>query len=143
MKQYTISVAESCTGGMLGARLTAIPGASDVVMGGVIAYDDRIKREMLGVTDAQLRDHGAVSEPVARAMATGARTRMETSIGIAITGVAGPGGGSPDKPVGTVWIAIDVEGMVLARRFNMIGDREEIRRRSAQAALEMLRGALV
>lgn len=141
-KQYTIAVAESCTGGLLGGRLTAIPGSSDVVVGGVIAYDNRVKRELLDVSDAQLRDHGAVSEPVARAMASGARARFDTSIGIAITGVAGPGGGTPDKPVGTVWIALDVEGVILARRFNMIGDRDEIRRRSAQSALELLRGAI-
>jgi nicotinamide-nucleotide amidase len=141
-KQRTISVAESCTGGLLGARLTAIPGSSDVFMGGVIAYENRVKRRFLDISDAQLRDHGAVSEPVARAMATGTRSRFETSIGIAITGVAGPGGGTPEKPVGTVWIAVDAEGAVIARRFNMIGDRDEIRRRSAQTALEMVRGAL-
>jgi nicotinamide-nucleotide amidase len=141
-KQRTIAVAESCTGGLLGARLTAIPGSSDVVVGGVIAYDNRIKREMLGISDEQLRDHGAVSEPVVRAMASGVRERFETSIGIGITGIAGPGGGTPDKPTGTVWIAVDMESAIVARRYNMIGDRDEIRRRSAQAALEMLRGAL-
>jgi nicotinamide-nucleotide amidase len=112
------------------------------MVGGTIAYDNRIKRDMLDVSEAQLRDHGAVSEPVARSMAAGVRARFETSIGIAVTGIAGPAGGTPEKPVGTVWIALDVEGAVLARRFNMIGDRDEIRRRSAQAALEMLRGAL-
>jgi nicotinamide-nucleotide amidase len=138
-KHRTISVAESCTGGLLGGRLTAIPGSSDVFMGGVIAYDNRIKSEMLGVADAQLREHGAVSEPVVRAMAAGVRERFRTSIGIGITGIAGPGGGTVEKPVGTVWIAVDVEGTVVARRFNMIGDRDEIRRRSAQSALEMLR----
>jgi nicotinamide-nucleotide amidase len=141
-KRCTISVAESCTGGLLGGRLTAIAGASDVFMGGVIAYDNRIKAEMLGVADAQLREHGAVSEPVVRAMAAGVRDRFRTSIGMAITGIAGPGGGTAEKPVGTVWIAVDVDGAVVARRFNMIGDRDEIRRRSAQAALEMLRQAL-
>jgi nicotinamide-nucleotide amidase len=138
----TIAVAESCTGGLLGARITAVPGSSDVMIGGVIAYHDRIKSGMLGVSDALLREHGAVSEPVARAMATGVQERFGTSIALSITGVAGPGGGSPEKPVGTVWIAVDVEGTVLARRFNMIGDRDEIRRRSAQAALEMLRVVL-
>ena len=142
MKQRTISVAESCTGGLLGARLTAIAGSSDVFLGGVIAYDNRVKREFLDIPDAQLRDHGAVSEPVARAMASSVRARFETSIGMAITGIAGPGGGTAEKPVGTVWIAVDAEGAVIARRFNMIGDRDEIRRRSAQTALEMLRGAL-
>src|SRR5205085_11688041 len=95
-KRYTIAVAESCTGGLLGGRLTAIPGSSDVMIGGVIAYDNRIKRDMLEVSEEQLREHGAVSEPVARAMASAARTRFETSIGIAITGIAGPGGGTTE-----------------------------------------------
>lgn len=141
-KQRTIAVAESCTGGLLGARLTAIAGSSDVVVGGVIAYDNRVKQEMLSITDEQLRDHGAVSEPVVRAMASAARARFDTSIGVGITGIAGPGGGTKEKPVGTVWIAVDVESAVVARRFNMIGDRDEVRRRSAQAALEMLRQTL-
>ena len=140
--RLTIAVAESCTGGLLGARLTAIPGSSDVVVGGTIAYDNRVKRDMLGVTDAQLKEHGAVSEEVARAMASGARERFRSSVGMAITGIAGPGGGTPDKPVGTVCIAVDVDGSVVARRFTMIGDRDEVRRRSAQSALEMLRGVL-
>ena len=142
LSRRTIAVAESCTGGLLGARITAVPGSSDVMIGGVIAYHDRVKSAMLGISDGVLRDHGAVSEPVAKAMATGVRERFATSIAMAITGVAGPGGGTPEKPVGTVWIAVDVEGAVVARRFNMIGDRDEIRRRSAQAALEMLRGAI-
>lgn len=138
----TIAVAESCTGGLLGVRLTAIAGSSDVVVGGVIAYADRVKRDELDVAESQLAAHGAVSEPVARAMATGVRRRFDTSIGVAITGIAGPGGATPDKPVGTVWVALDCGGDVSARRFNMIGDRDEIRRRSAQAALEMIRRAL-
>jgi nicotinamide-nucleotide amidase len=138
----TIAVAESCTGGLLGARLTAVPGSSEVVVGGVIAYDNRIKRDMLGVGDQVLEEHGAVSEPVARAMATGLRERYRSAVTVSITGVAGPGGGTADKPVGTVWIAVDVDGAVTARRFSMIGDRDEIRRRSAQTALEMLRNAV-
>lgn len=139
----TIAVAESCTGGMLGARLTAISGSSDVVLGGVIAYENRVKRELLGVAEADLAAHGAVSEAVAKAMARGARDRFRASIALAITGIAGPGGGSADKPVGTVWIALDLDGLVSARLFSMIGDREEVRRRSAQAALDMLRRALM
>jgi nicotinamide-nucleotide amidase len=138
----TIAVAESCTGGLLGARLTAIAGSSDVVVGGVIAYADRVKRDELEVPESQLAAHGAVSEPVARAMASGVRRRFEASIGVGITGIAGPGGATPDKPVGTVWIALDCGGDVSARRFSLIGDRDEIRRRSAQAALEMIRRAV-
>lgn len=150
-----IAVAESCTGGMLGARITAVPGASDVFHGGVIAYDNRVKRQLLGVTDDCLREHGAVSEPVALQMARGIRLRLGTEIGLSITGVAGPGGGDSVKPVGTVWVALDIaegrppigrpEGSASltperrARVFHLGGDRQEIRTRATQAALDMVR----
>ncbi len=137
-----LAVAESCTGGMLGARITTIPGASDVFVGGVIAYDNEVKLGMLGVHAETLRAGGAVSEPVVREMARGARERLSADYGVAITGVAGPGGGTPDKPVGTVWIGLDSHDGGTARRFNLIGDRDEIRRRATQAALEMLRREL-
>jgi nicotinamide-nucleotide amidase len=137
-----IAVAESCTGGLLGARLTAVPGSSDVVLGGVIAYANGVKAGLLGVREADLRAHGAVSEPVVRQMAAGARRATGAEIGIGITGIAGPGGGTPEKPVGTVWVAVDVNGTVAARRPVMVGDRDEIRRRAAQAGLEMVRRAL-
>jgi nicotinamide-nucleotide amidase len=139
----SIGVAESCTGGMLGARLTAIPGSSDVVRGGVIAYDDAVKRSLLGVPEAMLREHGAVSDPVARAMAAGVKTAIGVDAALAITGVAGPGGGTEEKPVGTVWIALAFRGEVQSRRYVMVGDRAEVRHRSAQAALEMLRRRLL
>ena len=134
-----IAVAESCTGGLLAARLTAIPGSSDVVDGGVVAYDNRVKRDLLGVTAGDLEAHGAVSEVVSRQMAAGVRARLGSAVGVGITGVAGPGGGTPEKPVGTVWITADVEGRTWAKRSLMIGDRDEVRRRAAQAALDMVR----
>jgi nicotinamide-nucleotide amidase len=135
----TIGVAESCTGGLLGARLTAVAGSSDVVVGGVIAYRNAVKSSLLGVDEADLRDHGAVSEPVVRAMAAGARTATGARAGMAITGIAGPGGGTEEKPVGTVWIATDLDGVIEARRLRLIGDRAEVRQRAAQSVLDMLR----
>jgi nicotinamide-nucleotide amidase len=138
-RRMTIGVAESCTGGLLGARLTAIAGSSDVVIGGVIAYANSLKTSLLGVPDGLLAEHGAVSEPVVRAMATGARAATGATIGIAITGIAGPSGGTEEKPVGTVWIASDLDGAVEARRMRLVGDRAEVRQRAAQAALEMVR----
>jgi len=136
---FHIAVAESCTGGLLGARLTAIPGSSSVVLGGIIAYSNEVKRDLLGVEQATLDAHGAVSESVAVEMATGARRRLGAEIGIAITGVAGPGGGTPEKPVGLVWIAVDANGTVRAYGARYIGDRAEIRFRSTQAALDIVR----
>lgn len=137
----TISVAESCTGGMLGARLTAIPGSSDVFMGGVIAYDNSVKRIFLDVSDSDLEEHGAVSEEVTACMARSVRERLKTDIGIAVTGVAGPGGGTAAKPVGMVWVALDGAG-TQARCLRLFGTRDEVRQRAAQAALDMVRRAL-
>jgi nicotinamide-nucleotide amidase len=138
-KSLTIAVGESCTGGMLGERLTAIPGSSDVVVGGVIAYSNAIKTQLLGVDAGLIAEHGAVSEPVARAMAEGARVRLNASIGVGITGIAGPGGATPGKPVGTVDLAIAGPWPTEARRSQFIGDRDEIRYRASQAALNMIR----
>ena len=136
-----LALAESCTGGLLGERITNIPGSSDVFLGGVIAYHNDVKRDSLGVPAEDLARFGAVSEEVVLRMATGVRTRLNADLGIAITGVAGPGGGTPEKPIGLVWIAVAApEGK--ARRFQMIGDRAEIRQRAAQAALEMVRRTL-
>ena len=137
----TISVAESCTGGLVGARLTAIPGSSDVFVGGVLAYSNSVKREWLGVSDSDLEEHGAVSEEVAATMAKSVREKMKTDIGIGVTGVAGPGGGTAAKPVGMVWVASDgIE--TKARCLRLFGTREEVRQRAAQAALDMVRRSL-
>lgn len=137
-----IAVAESCTGGMLGARLTAIAGSSDVVLGGVIAYANDVKESKLGVSAATLLAHGAVSQETAREMATGVCEKFGSEVGVSITGIAGPGGGTAEKPVGTVCIAVSAAGALSSVRVQMIGDRDEIRRRSAQAALNLVRRAL-
>jgi nicotinamide-nucleotide amidase len=134
-----IGVAESCTGGLLGARLTAIAGSSTVVEGGVIAYSNAVKMRLLGVREATLQQYGAVSEQTAKEMAAGIRAGLGVEIGVGITGVAGPGGGTPDKPVGLVWIAVDVLGDVRAIGPRLIGDRAEIRYRATQAALDLVR----
>ncbi len=133
-----LAVAESCTGGLLGARLTDIPGSSDVFVGGVMAYDNAVKVDLLGVPDTLLAEHGAVSEPVVRAMAEGAARRFGVGAALSITGVAGPGGGSPEKPVGTVWLGCALEGSVETRRSLFPGSRQEVRARAVQAALLML-----
>jgi nicotinamide-nucleotide amidase len=138
---FTLAVAESCTGGMLGERITSIPGSSDVFLGGVIAYHNEVKRSLLGVRSEAIERSGAVSEEVVLQMASGVRERLGADIGVAVTGIAGPGGGKPEKPVGLVWIAVHASE-VKARRFHVGGDRAEIRQRAAQAALEMVRRAL-
>ena len=138
----TIAVGESCTGGMLGMRLTAVPGASDVMLGGVIAYHNDVKMAQLGVHAHTIASHGAVSEETVREMATGARALIGASVGVGITGIAGPDGGTGDKPVGTVCIAADVDGTVKSFRVSMVGDRHEVRQRSAQSALNLVRRML-
>ena len=138
-RSLKVAVAESCTGGMLASRLTAIPGSSEVFVGGVVSYANDVKERILGVPTALLATDGAVSEPVARAMAGGVRERLRADIGVAITGVAGPDGGSPEKPVGHVWIAVDFGdwARVYSGRF-FIG-RDEIRFRATQSALDTIR----
>jgi nicotinamide-nucleotide amidase len=133
-----LAVAESCTGGLLGARLTDIPGSSDVFVGGVIAYDNAAKVELLGVPAALLAEHGAVSEPVARRMAEGVAQRFGVAAAISVTGIAGPGGGTPGKPVGTVWIGCALGEVSDTRRILFPGTRQEIRARAVQAALHLL-----
>jgi nicotinamide-nucleotide amidase len=133
-----LAVAESCTGGLLGARLTEVPGSSDVFVGGVIAYDNAPKVELLGVPEAVLAEHGAVSEPVARLMAEGAARRFSATAALSVTGIAGPGGGTAEKPVGTVWIGCAYGGSVETRRSVFPGSRHEVRARAAQSALLLL-----
>jgi len=138
---FKLAVAESCTGGMLGERITSIPGSSDVFLGGVIAYHDGVKKAVLGVHPEDIERYGAVSEQVALQMAAGIREKTGADVGVSVTGIAGPGGGTPEKPVGLAWIAVHGPE-AKARRFHLGGDRAEIRQRAAQAALEMVRRAL-
>lgn len=138
----SLATAESCTGGLIGVRLTEIPGSSEVYQGGIVCYSNRLKTEELGVPAALIEEHGAVSEAVVRAMAEGARHKLDADLTVAVTGIAGPGGGTPEKPVGTVWLAVADATGTLSRSSMFPGSRREIRRRAAQAALWMLRGRL-
>ena len=138
-KGWTIAVAESCTGGELSARLSAAAGSSDVFMGGVIPYADSAKRSLLGVASELISEHGAVSAAVAQAMARGARERLGSDVGIGITGIAGPSGARPDKPVGLVFIAISgPSGDDEPRREVWQGSRESNRAHSVECAIESL-----
>jgi nicotinamide-nucleotide amidase len=137
----TVAVAESCTGGLLGGRLTELPGSSAYVLGGAVVYADAAKRDLLGVPDALLRSHGAVSEPVARVMAEGVRARLAATYGLSVTGVAGPGGATPDKPVGLVFIGCAGPGETVVRRHEFPGDRPTVRAWSVVSALHLLRRA--
>ncbi len=134
----TIAVAESCTGGLLGSRITDVHGASDYFRGGVIAYQNDVKKALLGVPETVLATVGAVSEETARAMAHGARVLLKSDIGVGITGIAGPGGGTPDKPVGLVYIGVEGPRGAQCRRFRWSGTRVENKASSAAAALELV-----
>ncbi len=138
-RRATISLAESCTGGLAASRLTDVPGSSDYVERAAVCYSNRSKIEMLGVPEALIDEHGAVSDPVARAMAEGIRARAGTTIGVGITGIAGPGGGTPAKPVGTVAIAVATADRTDARVFQFVGGRDLVKFQSATAALNMVR----
>jgi len=139
MKQKSVAVAESCTGGLLSERLTRVPGSSGYFLGGVVCYSNDLKTKLAGVPRALLETHGAVSKPVAQALAEGIRNRSGANIGIGITGVAGPSGGTPEKPVGLVYISLADERGTQVREFRFPGDRERIRHWATQAALELIR----
>ena len=134
----SLGTAESCTGGLVGGRITEVPGSSDAFTGGVVCYSDRLKTELLGVSPALIAEHGAVSEAVARAMAEGARSRLRVDLAVSVTGIAGPSGGTPEKPVGTVWFAVAAREETEAKRVIFHGSRREIRERAAQTALFLL-----
>jgi nicotinamide-nucleotide amidase len=141
-RRQSLATAESCTGGLISADLTEVPGSSDVFLGGVVSYSNEVKEKMLGVPHESLVEHGAVSEQVARAMAEGVRARMAADWGIGITGIAGPGGGTDDKPVGLVHWAVAGPDRTEVRRRVFFGSRSIIRRWSVNSALDLLRRRL-
>jgi nicotinamide-nucleotide amidase len=138
----TLATAESCTGGLVAARLTGVAGSSDVFLGGLVAYADEVKRARLGVPAATIERHGAVSAETAAAMAAGAREALAADVAVSVTGIAGPGGGTPEKPVGLVYLHAAAPGGELAADFSLRGDRESIRRRATASALHLVRRLL-
>lgn len=135
----TITTAESCTGGLLSATLVNVAGVSDVFRGGYITYSNKLKRNVIGVKKSSLEKYGAVSEEVAAEMAKGAQVEAKADVAVSITGVAGPGGGSPEKPVGTVYIGVAAKDKVTVKRFNFNGDRNKVRQNTVAAALSLVR----
>ena len=134
----TLVTAESCTGGGIGAALTAVPGSSNVYKGGIISYTNWVKHHLLGVDEALLETVGAVSAPVAEAMAKGARQALQADVAVSVTGLAGPGGDEFGNPVGTVFIGYCDESIVLSRHFCFPGDRETVRQAAIEAALDIV-----
>jgi len=135
---WTLAVAESCTGGLLGHRITNVSGSSSYFRGGVISYSNEVKESILGVPEETLIEHGAVSKETAQAMAQGARRLLGTDVALSVTGIAGPTGGTTEKPVGLVYVGLAAEGTDLWEKHIWQGDRAENKQQSAQAALELL-----
>ena len=142
-RHLTLAVAESCTGGLLAAYITDIPGSSDYFAGGVIAYSNGVKHHVLGVPVSTLQHYGAVSAKTARAMARGVRRLLNVDLALAVTGIAGPTGGTPEKPVGLVYIALSSAQGELCKEFHWAGDRWKNRELSVRAALELLQEYLL
>ncbi|MDD4018975.1 MAG: nicotinamide-nucleotide amidohydrolase family protein [Kiritimatiellae bacterium] len=137
-KGVTVATAESCTGGLVAGRITSVPGASAMFMGGVVSYANAVKRDMLGVPQEVLDRVGAVSAECAEAMARGARARLKAGVAVSVTGIAGPDGGSPQKPVGLVYLGVASAAGVRTECFRLSGDRESIRGQAVERALEVL-----
>ena len=142
-RRKTLALAESCTGGLLAHRFTSVPGSSRYLRGGVVAYHNDLKQSLLGVTRDTLAQHGAVSAQTAAAMAVGIRERAGADVGLAVTGIAGPSGGSRRKPVGLVYVGIADGRRVRTQRYQFFGDRRSIKAQAAQMALDGLRCALL
>jgi nicotinamide-nucleotide amidase len=140
---FTLAVAESCTGGLIAQRLTSVPGSSTYFTEGLVTYSNESKTRLLGVDKKLIKEHGAVSKEVARDMARGVRHRAKTDFGLAVTGIAGPDGGTEEKPVGLVYIALADDAHTEHKRLKIPGDRELVRWRASQAALDMLRRRLI
>lgn len=143
VRKQTLATAESCTGGLVGAALTRLPGSSAWYLGGIVAYSNSLKTRLLGVPAETLAAHGAVSPQTAKAMAEGARKKCKADFAVSVTGIAGPGGGTPGKPVGLVFIAIATPGKTAGWEYHLSGTRGEIRAEAARLALERLLDALV
>ena len=141
--KQTLAAAESCTGGLLSACLTDVPGSSTAFFGGIIAYDNSVKTDILKVSAQTLMDHGAVSEECALEMAASVKSLLHTSASISITGIAGPGGGTAQKPVGTVYIAAIYGEQKLVTRYQFQGDRSSVRLNSVKAAFEQFSSLLL
>jgi len=142
-KGQTLAVAESCTGGYISHLITSVPGSSGWYKGGVTAYSNEIKQQLLGVSAGTLEKHGAVSEQVVCEMAEGARRKMKADFSVATSGIAGPTGGTEEKPVGTVWIAVATPGKIFAEKFVFGDNRERNIIRSSQTALQILRRTII
>jgi nicotinamide-nucleotide amidase len=138
-RHLTISVAESCTGGLIGHLLTNVPGSSDYFLGGMIAYSNESKAGLLGVSSGTLKTHGAVSDSTVQEMAKGVRERLRSNIGLSVSGIAGPEGGTTEKPVGTVHIGLAAEDKVLSGKYRFRGTREEIKLNAAMMSLDWVR----
>ena len=137
-KKLTLSVCESCTGGMLGSIITQVPGSSKYFPGGIIAYSNEVKQKTVGVKLTTLKKYGAVSTEVAREMAQGVRKRFKSDIGIGITGIAGPSGGSKKKPVGLVFISLSYDKIIFVKKYLFKGNRDHIRKKACTQALVLL-----
>lgn len=143
MRGATLAVAESCTGGLIGKRLTDVPGSSHYFVGGIVSYSDKLKKKLVGISDTVLKRKGAVSAETAEALAKNVRRRTGAVLGLAVTGIAGPDGGTPDKPVGTVYISLADAHRTKTEKHRFLGDRERIRWQASQAALNLVRRKLL
>lgn len=137
-KGFTVAVAESCTGGLIGAELTSLSGSSAYFQGGILSYSDEVKQRELGVSNQSLEQYGAVSEQVAQEMAQGAYQRFGVHVAVSVTGIAGPGGGTEEKPVGLTYLGLCSMNGLRVRQFIWTGDREQNRRSSVEAAIDLL-----